>query len=248
MLARYASEADFGKAHGELYKRLHSGEYKRDLPKDATPEQAAEWRKERGIPDNPDGYGAVSLPGGVVLGDNDKPVVALYDKFFHENNIAPDLRNRIIGRHYEIQEALATERDERDSTFRTQADDALRAEWGADYRANLNAVQNFLDSYFPAEVANQIRAGRTHDGVKIGNDPRILKVLAQVARELDPAATLVNPAGGTPGQTVGQRLDAIRAIRVNKPDEWQQNRAALEKEEIELLEIQQRQQARGKAA
>ena len=52
-LERYASEADFGKAHVSLRGKLSSGEYRRVPPKDATPEQVAEWRADIGLPARP---------------------------------------------------------------------------------------------------------------------------------------------------------------------------------------------------
>lgn len=246
-LERFSAPTDVGKSWLSYEQRVSSGEYKRDLPANATPEQMAEWRKERGVPESWEKYEAPKLANGVVLSEADKPVVDLFTKFAHTKNMTTAQRDEVLGWYYDTQDVLKSERDDADASFKTTAEDALRADWGQDFRPNLNAVGNFITGYFPDDLGAILLAGRTYDGKKIGDDPRIMKVLARVARELDPAATLVNPAGGTPGASVDSRLEEIRKIARENPDGYDADHK-LQKERLELTEIKQRQQARGTRA
>lgn len=90
-LERYQSPADVGKKGRELEAKLSSGEYRRDLPRDATPEQLAEWKRERGLPEGVEGYlDNLMLPDGVVLGENDKPVASGFAEAAFRNNVTQD--------------------------------------------------------------------------------------------------------------------------------------------------------------
>src|SRR5688572_23894721 len=76
-LGRMASPADLLKSYRALEQKISAGELKKGLPENATPEQVAEWRREQGLPEKPEGYlENLSLPDGVVLGEADKPMAA----------------------------------------------------------------------------------------------------------------------------------------------------------------------------
>src|SRR5687768_5990454 len=67
-LQRYPSEADLGKKLTELEKQI--SKLPPTLPKDATEEEKAPYRKKIGLPDAPEGYEkALRLPEGTVIGE-----------------------------------------------------------------------------------------------------------------------------------------------------------------------------------
>jgi hypothetical protein len=66
-------------AHLSLQQQLSSGEYVKRLPKDAKPEQVAEWRKNNGIPESPEKYD-FNLPDGLVMGEADLNVARKFLK------------------------------------------------------------------------------------------------------------------------------------------------------------------------
>lgn len=245
-LGRYASEADFGKAHRALHQKLSSGEYKRDLAATASEEEKVAWRKEQGIPETWEKYDAPKLADGLVLAETDKPVVDLFTQFAHSKNWTPGQRDEVLSFYYQTQDALASQRDDADADFKSLAEDTLRTEWGPDFRPNLNAIGNVI-SQMPGDLGAQILAGRTFDGKKIGDDPRFMKWFAQVARDLDPAATLVAPGNGVPGATVETRLAEIRKFAQENPDKYDRDHA-MQKEQQDLIDVQQKMQRRNRAA
>jgi hypothetical protein len=239
-LNRFATPADLARSYRSLEQKLSSGDYRRVMPENATDEQKAAWRKEQGIPDKPDDYKA-ELPEGLVLGKDDQPVVDLFRQFAHERNYTPQQFNEALTWYYETQDALASQREDRDAAFRQQTEDALRAEYGADFRRNMNVLGTVRDS-MPEDLAARLLAGRLADGTKIGNDPGFIKWMVSLGLELNPASTLV-PSVANAGQSIQAELDQIARLRVDNPEKYWKDNRLLERER-ELIEAQMKMRTR----
>lgn len=237
-LARYTDEAAFGKAHRALLSKMSSGELKKALPEGATPEEKATWRKENGIPENEVGYvEQLALPNGLVLGEADKPIVAEFAKAALEGNVDPKQFNGLVAKYYAIQDQQRAALEVADATFKQQSEDALRDVWkGPEFRQNLTAIQNMMAGW-PEGLATRVLAGRTPDGRKLGDDPAFVRQLAGLARELNPAATLV-PAGTTDANKgVADRLAEIRKFRSDNPDKYDSDKK-MQAEELALIDAE----------
>lgn len=254
-LDRFTAPYDVGKSWRALEQRQSSGELKSQLPKEATPEQTAQWRKDNGIPEKPEGYlEKLTLPDGMVLGADDKPIVTEFAAAAHEHNISPAALSGLVSQYYKIQDAQALRQQEADGKFKQESDDGLRNEWGADYRANINAVGNLLarmpagfDAHFlGARILAPTKEdpGRT---VSLGNHPAFIKWAASMEREINPVATLLPSRGGDPAQGVNDRLAEIRKVRSENPDAYDQDKK-LQAEELKLLEARDKMAARGQKA
>ena len=248
-LARYTDEAAFVKAHRALLTKVSSGELKKVLPEGALPEEVAAWRKENGIPEKAEGYvEKLALPNGLVLGEVDKPIVADFAAAALEGNVDPKQFAGLVAKYYEIQDKQRAAQEEADGTFKQQSEDALRSAWpGVDYRQNLTAVQNMMAGW-PEGLATRVLAGRTPDGRKLGDDPAYIQQMAALARELNPAATLV-PIGTTDGaKGVTERLAEIRKFATENPDKYDADKA-MQAEQLKLIDANNVMQRRsGKAA
>jgi hypothetical protein len=123
-LKRHGSPAEIWKKARSLEQMLSSGEFRRELPKDATDEERAAWRRERGIPETPQGY-SIELPDGVVLGEADRPVVDAFTAAVHQKGWDNTRVNEALGWYYAEQERQLAARAEADNAFRQKG---LRAE------------------------------------------------------------------------------------------------------------------------
>ena len=247
VLSRYSDEAAFGKAHKSLQAKLSSGEYKKALPEGATAEEIATWRKENGLPDAAEGYvEKLELPKGIVIGEADKPIVAEFAAAALEGNVEPGQFNKMVGKYYEILDAQRAKQEDADAAFKTESEEALRADWqGADFRRNLTAVNNLISTW-PEGLASRVLAGRTPDGRKLGDDPVFIKQLASLAVELNPTSTLV-PAGTTdPAKTVTDELESIRKFRRENPDGYNADKK-MQDRELELIDANLKLQKRSAA-
>ncbi len=188
--------------------RISSGELKAVLGKDAKPEELAAWRTEQGIPDAPDKYD-LDLGKGFVVGDEDKPLIAEFLKAAHGTNQTPDQVKASLRAYYAVNEQITETRNENDRRIQEDSTETLRADWGPEFKRNINLVHNLLDVTCSPEVKEKFLGGRLADGTPIGSSPDALKMLLGLALVNNPAGTVVPGSGGN---MVGAVDDEIAKI------------------------------------
>lgn len=236
-LKRFNSPADLAKSYREAQRRLSAGEVKKALPDNPSPEELAAWRKENGLPETPDAY-TPELPNGVVLGEADKPLVDSFKEIAHKANMTPAQFNEALRWYYGEIDAMTAKQQDSDREFRTQSEDTLRAEFGPEFRANLNAVNNTLSLYF-GDSANDILSARTASGRMLGDDPLFIKSMALLARELNPAMPHIPVGNGTPMQATENRIAEINRMMREEPARYWKDEK-VQAEYRDLLSAQER--------
>lgn len=213
--ARYTSPEAAFDALIAAQNKIHSGNLKevKPFPDKGTPEEQTAWRKDNGLPEAPDKY---SLDG-LVIGEKDKPFIDDFLKAAHSKNLSNEQAAAVVEWHFANQEAQMQAREEKDSETAKQVQDALRQEWGGEYRANMNRVESLLGTA-PAGVKEKLLSARFHDGTAVFNDPSVLKFLAGLSMEINPATTLVG-GGGDQVSAIGDEIGKIeKFMRSNKSD------------------------------
>lgn len=208
-LERFASPKAVLDAYFSAQEKIRSGELRSPLPENATPEQVAAYREQNGIPEKPEGY-FEKLPDGLVIGDADKPLFNSFAEGLHKLNAPPQIAQYAVSWYNKLQEEQAAKVAEGDTTAKAATEDALRVEWGADYRANINHIQGFL-AQAPEGVSDLISNARGADGKAILNDLNVVRWLASVARDLNPTGTIV-PAGGSVGKGLEDEITEIETF------------------------------------
>ena len=193
-LDRFSSISEVLKWGLNAEKKIVSGEYKKALGKDATPEEIAAWKQENGIPEKPHEY--IADMQGLVIGEEDKPGVDSMLEFAAQNSIPKSYVQGMVKWYDGWKDQQAQAMAEADTQYAREAEDKLRQDWGGEYRMNQNAVKTFALQAFGEELANDIFQARLPDGTLFGNNPALNMAFASLARELNPAATVV-PAGVT---------------------------------------------------
>lgn len=220
-LDRFQSPGDVLRSWQELEKKLSSGDVKSKLPTEATPEQIAAYRRDNGIPEKPEGY-LEKLPNGLVIGDEDKPLVAAYLEKVHGKNADPAVVADTLDWYYAQQEQAAAARAEADKAYRTKSNDELRAEWGAEYRGNLNSIMSFLDTAPQAEDGTPLKSlllgARLADGTALGDNPAALRWLARLANDANPAGFIAPGAGLSQIDGVKAEIASIEKTMREKPN------------------------------
>lgn len=212
---RYATPADAGKAMREAQKKISSGELARPLPKDATPEQIAEWRKGNGIPEKPEGY-FEKLPNGLVIGEDDKPIFEGFAKALHELHAPPAMIHKAVEWYYGMQDQQIQAQQAADAEAKPALEAKLRETWGADFKANANVYASYIAAA-PKEVQDSLKSARDAEGNFILYKPEVVSWLVAQAREINPAAH-ITPAGneGTV-QSIQSEIDGIeKTMRTNR--------------------------------
>lgn len=221
-LTRYNTPKDALAALSSLQARISKGELRSMLPKNATPEQIAEWRKENDIPEAPEKY-EIKLRDGLVIGDADKPIIDAFLKRMHGAEVTNKTASQLVEAYYDIQEEITKTRHEEDGAARQAAEDALRDMWGGDYKVNRTIFQNF-SSMMPKDVQEALLHGRAADGTPIGSTPAVINWFVTLARELNPTSTLVPTVDGrTAAATIDSRIAEIEKMMPDRGSEYWKN-------------------------
>lgn len=215
VLTRYAGVENALDALFSARQRIDSGEVRTPLPANATPEQTTAWRKEHGIPEAPDGY-LEKLPDGLVIGESDKEIVKDFVSKLHGVNADPRVVHAAIGWYNQFAEQQAATIGAADQAQKTETEDKLRSSWGNDYRANVNAVNNYI-SQLPQPAAEALLNARAPDGRAIMNIPEVVSWFAQQARTLNPLALVVPSGAPATGATVDARITEIEKMMRTTP-------------------------------
>lgn len=226
LLDRYKSPKDVMKALREAQTKISSGQLKAALPDDATEEQIAAYRKDNGIPEKPDGY-LEALPSGLVIGDDDKPMVESFLASAHGKNASPEVVASALEWYYQTQEDQAAAKADADKAYRQESVESLRAEWGGEYKSNLNSALNFLDTAPVADdgtpFKDMLLGARLADGTAFGDNPVALRWLADLAAEKNPAG-YVSPGDG------GSQVESVKAEIASIEKVMREDRAAYNKD------------------
>jgi hypothetical protein len=222
-LGRYANPEEVHRKARALEQRLSSGELKSVLPKDAKAEELAAWRAEAGIPETPDKYD-LDLGSGLVVGEADKPLVGKFLAAAHATNQTPDQVKASLRAYYEVNEQLNADQVEKDKQVQESSTEALRTEWGPEFRRNVNLINGLLDSTCSPEIKDLFLTGRLGNGTPIGSSPEALKMLLGLALVNNPAGTVVPNSGGNMAGAIDDEITKIETT-------MKTNRTAYNKDE-----------------
>lgn len=216
-LGRYASPEAVLDSLISAQNKISAGELKQPLSKDATPEELAAWREENGIPAKAEDY-KIELPDGLVVGDADKPYVDSFLETALENNMDPEAVNNTLSWYFDLQDKGLAVQAENDQKFKLESTDILREEWGPEYRANINMINNMLSSW-PTGVGEEMMMARMPDGSLLGSHPDVLRSLIGQAREMNPAGTLAPGSGAKAASAINDRIAELES-KMDDRDKW----------------------------
>lgn len=215
-LDRYTSPKAMADALIAAQNKIRSGELKAptQFPVKGTDEEKATWRKDNGLPEAPDKYD-LKFESGLVIGDDDKPTVDKFLAAAHADNLAPSAVKTAVKWYFDEREARIQEQQESDATLKEATEDALRAEWGGDYKRNLAMVKGLVQMA-PPEISDQIMHARMPGGVAIFNDPNVLRWLSGIARVVNPAATVVPGDGQAAHDAISDEITKLEKMMGDK--------------------------------
>lgn len=242
---RFSTPADLGKAYREALKKISSGELAKPLPKDATPEQVAEWRKGNGIPEKPEDY-FNGLPNGLVIGADDKPMFDAVATKLHELNAKPEVIHALADWYYGMQDEQIEAQKVADAEGKNKLTGALKTAWGNDFAANSNVYASYIASA-PKDVQEVLTQARGPDGSFLLYNPAIVSWLTAQAREINPAGHLVPNTGAGDLQSIQGEIESIEKLMRTDRQAYNRDNAKQERYR-QLLDARIKLQERGRAA
>jgi hypothetical protein len=164
----------------------------------------------------------------------------------HAANASPDVVKANAQAYLKMRETVAQGMEERNREAKQLVEDTLRAEWGQDYRTNVQGVESLLGNSNSQAVRDLLTA-RTPDGVQLLNNPDVVRWLAGHARELGYVGATVIPQGGDLGKGIDDEITAIEASMFNKDGTRNNAYWGSEKQQkrySDLLEAKKRRQSK----
>lgn len=215
----------------------------------ATEEETKAYRKALGVPDSPEDYlENLKLPHEQTLGEADLDVANEFAERMHEAGANQEVMNKALGWYMEQQENAAAAQDDADERQKYDAEVELKEEYGASYKRRTAGIASlFATAPGGADVSNddslysRLIGGRLSDGSLVGNDPDVVRWLASLAGDVNPAAvTLPDGMGST--KSVQDEITEIEKIMRTDKREYFKNHAG---RYAELLEVRNRIKERG---
>ena len=189
-LEKHKTPAELAKAYRELQKQFSSTRPAPELPKDATPEQVAEWREKAGIPESWDKYDT-TLDNGVVIGENDKPIVESWLKKAHEMNMKPENAKKSLQAYFEMTNAMESERIRNAESKKQATVEILSKDWGVQFNENVKITEQFLEKQFGKEGLDKLNQATLADGSFLMHDPALFKFFQEQAELTEGGHTVV---------------------------------------------------------
>ena len=232
-LERYSTPQDVWKKARALEVRLSSGELRSNLPKDATPEQTAAWRKENGVPEAPEKY-ELKLKDGLVIGAEDKPIVDSFLKRLHGKHVTNEQASELVNAYYDILESEAAKGETEKAGVKQKVSDALTTKWGGDYRGNMNRIAALVDANVPitSKLKGMIQA-------TIETNQEFAELMETFARQINPVTTLIPGAGANIANALADEINAIELKMRTDRDAYNKDEA-LQARYRDLLDARER--------
>lgn len=239
-LARYSSIDSVVEALIAAQNKIASGGLKTAYPKEGSEAEIAAWRAENGVPETADGY-EIKLDEGVLMGDEDKPLVSEFLQAAHAANYTPEQANAAVNWYMNMREQEADAIAANDTQSREQAEQQISEMWGTETKLNKQMILNHLKGA-PDGVGDLLLGGRLADGTPIFNHPGALRWFAEQARSLNPIATVVPGSGQNAAQAMEDEIASIEKMMGDREsDYWKGPKAATTQERYrKLIDAKQR--------
>lgn len=235
-LERFGSPSDIYRAFrdtkGKLDGKLENLVPK--LPENPSEEDIKAYREAMNVPMDPGKY-ADYVDEGVIIGEQDKPMVEDFQKAALDMNLTGDQFKGVMNWWHGLNEKVQSELADQNEKWTNETIDALRDEYGGAYKQQFQLAKGFLQGA-PESVREMIENGYHADGRPLMSHPDTVRWFASVMKEVNPAITLVDP-----NSTMGS-MESIqtRKAAIEKTMHTKDYTPQLQKEYLELLEAEER--------
>ncbi len=175
--------------------------------KDAKPEEVAAYQKRIGVPKTAEDY-KFEVIKGAELTDSDKAFQASLSKTFHAANITVDQAKLLNTSWNEMVKATREAQVVEDKRHFDEGEADNRRRWGGEYDENTNIAKRTMGNR-AGEDFELIQHLETKDGRFVMDHPVVIRMFAEVGREMQNAGLIQ----GLTGDAAEQATDQITEIR-----------------------------------
>ena len=249
-LSRVKDPQDVWGMYRELESKFTSGTLIKKPGKDATEEDIKAYHKAIGVPDDPEEYlNDYDPPAGSIMENSDAEVLGDMVGILHQTGASKEAVHSIMDWYFEAQAAKLDEVITQDDNFRAEAARELKEELGPAYKRTVNSIGLLFQTAAGGatlendnSVMSRLLGGRTTDGVKIGDDPDVIRWLATLNAEINPLTTVVDSTENA-ARSANERIAEIEKYMREDRKGYSKDEP-VQAEYRRLLEARQRAEAR----
>ena len=248
-LARYGNAEDALLALADKEELIRSGKHKQPLAEDASEEEKAADRKERGIPAEAKDYEVAKVPG-YTWTEGDTPLLEDFKTAAHAGDFTQaqlDVATSWFARRVmAAREATAERRAEKDREDEHARVARRRENWGADAKAAQNVITRALDDpeLFPNGLGEAIKEARLPDGTlltKVDGWDRMVFAYGHSTKYAEPM-----PSGDAESAQLSSREEELNKIRNTDIERFRREKNGKGQTLMqEMMEIQEKKASRG---
>lgn len=212
----------------EYSKRAPRIEFDPEMPED----KLQQYREQEGIPGRWQDYD-LTFENGLTVGEDSKDEINNFLEYAHGKNMPNAAVKNAVEWYLDSRKTLDDQYGEQAYEQKMETERSLRAEWGPEYKANMNAIKELFVDH--PEVESKIMRALGEDGFVIGNNRDILGWAVDIAKKLNPLATMTLPGNESGVKNLEARLAELKAIMRDDREGWYRD-PALRKEYEELIE------------
>lgn len=241
-LERFKSPQDLMKSWLAAEQKISSGEYRKNPADAENDEEAAELRKQMGIPDAPDAYELPETFQALELDPNDEGL-AKFREAVHAKGLNQEQFQTALQAYDELLIDAQQKQVEADQQYRMQNEDALRAEWGNEFRPRVELLKRMAqDEEGPVapSVMRALATARDADGNRVFNNKEVAEWLVSLGMNHYGDGALLT---GEQQQMQSNRIEEIRGVMKTDFDKYynevQPNGKTMAQEYAEYMQRQE---------
>lgn len=213
-LERMPGPVELYDSFDNLRTKLSKGELRsvQPFPEKGSDEEKAAWRTQNGVPDAPEKY-EFKPAEGIVIGEEDKPRLQSFAKYAFEHNLPASYVNEAANWFFSERVTQQQAAHEQFETQKRETAAALGAEWGPEYKANLNKIQGIVDAKIPAGEKGEGDQLKSLISNAVATNPMFARFMAGLALDINPVGTLVPGDRGANEGSVKDELLKIEGER-----------------------------------
>lgn len=242
-LKRFGSFNDVWKSYTNAEKKLSekAAQAGDPYPEKGSDEDKNAWRSRNGIPDKPEAYVPDYTVDEIVIGEMDRPYVNEVLTAAHKENASPKVVKAMLKSYFEGRERQIQEITKADESHRMAVRDEFRDEYGPQAQIHFQAAKSVIDRA-PQEIQSLITEARLPNGRKAGNDPGFVRWLVDLAKEINPAATVMPGSPAKSAKGVEDRISELRKMMGDDHSEYNRGpkSESLQKEYRDLITMQEK--------
>lgn len=212
-LERYKSKDAIAKGYWDLRSKVREPGEKNakgapalTLQDGASEADIAAFREANSIPAEAKDYPA-AFREDYKATEADKAILGQFKEFAHQSNMLPSEAAKALTWYQDFAQLQRQQLDGRMAQRENETRAALQAEWGNDYKGNINAAVHLMNVTSGEDAATELLGLRLSDGTRLQDNKTFVKMMAQLGGDYFGGIQIVRGDIETTAKSLQEQID-----------------------------------------